>query len=471
MLLRVLLVAAMLVVAASSTRRGVMVLILSCVLQDVIRKLDDAPGSGFLWTALAGLVLIATVVGLLLRGERRTLQASRADRLQGPLIALVVIVLLQAVVAYARVRSLAVPLLGVAMYLFPLAALQVGLVVGRDRQTVERLLGVYVTVACIGLGAMLLSRAGVTHPLLDGVGKELVTYGARIGVVRLEQGLFRAPEIAGWHASMVLCICLYWAGQGRRRVWIPLMILAGLAALWTGRRKWLLTPALTFMVAHVGAALMGLNRSRIAAGGLAAAVLLVGTGWFVVATSDTGTVTGAHVARLTLMEDHASSRVSALAARGPLDVIHRVGWLGGGVGIAQQGTRHLAGRHAVEIAGWGAEGGLGQILAELGIPGLLASLLVASIVASLLVRSIRHCAHAGASTEGWFLVWGSAALLANAMAFLLAKQAFGDPFVVGWLGLLAGCCVARAGHVMAPAPPDTRAATYRLRVLTSPPAS
>ena len=471
MLLRVLLVAALLLVAASNTRRGVLALILSCVLQDVIRKLDDAPGSGFLWTALAGLVLIATVVGLLLRGERRTLQASRADRLQGPLIAWVVIVLLQAVVAYARVKSLVVPLLGIAMYLFPLAALQVGLVVGRNRQTVERFLGFYVAVASVGLGAMLLSRAGITHPLLHGIGKELVTYGEKIGVVRLEQGLFRAPEIAGWHASMVLCICLYWAGQGRRRVWIPLMILAGLAALWTGRRKWLLTPAVTFAVAHVGAAFVGLNRSRIAAGGLAAAVLLVGTGWFVVTTAGKGTITGAHVARMTLMDGHATSRVSALGAQGPVDVIRRVGWLGGGVGIAQQGTRHLAGRHAVEVAGWGAEGGLGQILAELGVPGLLVSLLVAWKVASLLVRAIRRAARTHATAEGWFLLWGTATLLANALAFLLAKQAFGDPFVMGWLGLLAGCCVARAGHVMTPAPPSTREAPYRLRVLTSPPAS
>ena len=48
MLLRVLLVAGLLLLAASSTPRGVVALVLSCVLQDVLRKIDDAPGTAFL---------------------------------------------------------------------------------------------------------------------------------------------------------------------------------------------------------------------------------------------------------------------------------------------------------------------------------------------------------------------------------------------------------------------------------------
>ncbi|MGE0192641.1 MAG: hypothetical protein AB7T63_11440 [Planctomycetota bacterium] len=465
MLIRFLLVAALLLVAASGTRRGVIALVVASALQDVLRKLDNTPGSGFLWTGLAGLVLVATVTGLILRGERRSFTAGEASRLQKPLVVLAVIVLLQAVVSFARTKSVAVPLLGIAMYLFPLAALQVGLTLGRSARTVDRLLLLYAGVTSIALGAMFFTKLGVQHPLLDPVGEELVTYGVG-GVVQLEQGLYRAPEIAGWHASMLLCLCLLWAGEGRRRAWVPLLVVASLAALWTGRRKWLLTPAVVLVTAQVGALWLGLRRTRLLAGGVAALLVLVGVTMAILSTANEHSATGAHLARLNLVEAHAASRVHALGGVGPLDVIKRVGWLGGGVGVAQQGTRHLAGAHGVEIAGWGAEGGLGQILAEIGIPGLLASLVVALMMGRVLLGGIRRAMRVGDDRSAWLLMWGTATLLANALAFLLAKQAFGDPFIVAWLGLLAGCLVARADAVaVAPTPFRAGPRPYRLDVV------
>ncbi len=464
MLIRLLFVACLMGIAARSSRHGLFAFVLGAVLQDVLRKIDATEPTGFLWTGLAGLLLLATAGGMVVRGEFRRSRWQTGDPVRVTLNLLTVIVLLQACVAYARTERVAVPILGLAMYAFPLIALRVGLVIGRNPRHTSRLLSTYVVIASVGLGAMLLAKAGIQHPMLRGIGKELVTYGPTMtGVVRLEQGLFRAPEIAGWHASMVLCICILWAGAAHARAWIPLSLFSAVAALWTGRRKWLLVPTIAVAVAQVAAVWTGVRGVRSLLRTTALVVLVVLGVGVVVASSGEFSETRAHVLRLQLLERHGGDRVVGLGRFGALDVLDRIGWLGGGVGIAQQGTRHLIGER-LEDPGWGAEGGLGQLLAEIGVPGVLAVIALVIAIAQGLLGGIRNSMRRRDDRTAWLLVWGGAALLANALAFLLAKQAFGDPFVVGWLGLLAGFLLARAAAGSGQAAPR---ASFRLDVRTS----
>jgi hypothetical protein len=445
MLQYLILVLVLLGLAASGTRRGVSVVILAAVLQDVARKLDPSAGRGVLWTTLAGLALVATFFGMVVRGERVPLAHAGLDRLRRPLIVLLFIVVLQSVVAYVRTKSAAVPIVGISMYLFPILALDVGLSMGRRPGAIEAMLKTYIVVVTPALVCIVLAHFGVKSTLFDPIGMELVAYAPGLGRIHLEQGLFRAPEIAGWHASMGLITCILWSGQGWRGAWMILFGVFGLGALWTGRRKWLVAPAVVLVGASALTAWLGIGRVKaLVRTSLIAVVILI----VMLTLTSVGTdnsVQNAHLFRLRLLEEHSGSRFQSLGADGPLDVIERVGWLGGGVGIAQQGTRHFAGAAGAEIAGWGAEGGIGQILAELGVPGLLAGILSLIAVVRALGAGLRRAATAADAQGTWLLAWGLAVLLANVVTFALAKQAYGDPFIVGWLGLLTGCLLARAG--------------------------
>jgi len=117
------------------------------------------------------------------------------------------------------------------------------------------------------------------------------------------------------------------------------------------------------------------------------------------------------------------------------------GFFGAGVGAGSQGTQHFVGDMINRGA---AEGGLGKIMLELGIPGLV---LVAwlgyamlryvnQILEYLAVRSSVH------ARLGYGLV---AFLAANAAAFSVSTQAYGDEFILLCLGWSIGFLLALPG--------------------------
>jgi hypothetical protein len=124
------------------------------------------------------------------------------------------------------------------------------------------------------------------------------------------------------------------------------------------------------------------------------------------------------------------------------------GSLGVGAGALGQGGQYYG-----SSGSGSAEGGLGKITAELGLPGLLLFgwlFLVAVREARVLLDRV-----SAAEPGRKHLVAGLVAILAaNVPNFIVASQAYGDPFIILSLGMFAGF----AAGLGAPPPLPARSA-------------
>jgi hypothetical protein len=109
-----------------------------------------------------------------------------------------------------------------------------------------------------------------------------------------------------------------------------------------------------------------------------------------------------------------------------------VGLFGFGVGTKTQGAQHLG----LEVPAPLTEGGLEKIMVEVGIAGTLAFLLFLLILARCVYLSFRRASRAGFDHTP--LAALLAFMLANASAFVVAFQLYGDPLVVFIVGLAGG---------------------------------
>jgi hypothetical protein len=130
-------------------------------------------------------------------------------------------------------------------------------------------------------------------------------------------------------------------------------------------------------------------------------------------------------------------------------VIDVYGPLGGGLGLATQGAQYAGLSDGADATFGAGEGGLGKLAIELGAPGIAAALLLALALARRIARILGSLADAEPAAAR--LVCGLVALLgANAINFALAAQTYGDPFVLLFLGLMAGATLAAPGLARSP---------------------
>jgi uncharacterized membrane protein YidH (DUF202 family) len=153
----------------------------------------------------------------------------------------------------------------------------------------------------------------------------------------------------------------------------------------------------------------------------------------------------------------APDRLSALGLGSVVvDSIRRFGFLGGGLGIASQGSQHFG--RSGDMTGYSAEGGLGKITTELGVPGLAVILVLVGLGARFFKRLIHRMRRAPALSSRF--VYGIVALVvANTVTYLVAAQVFGDPFVLLILGLCVGFLLAIHDRSVAAHPPVTPKST------------
>lgn len=113
--------------------------------------------------------------------------------------------------------------------------------------------------------------------------------------------------------------------------------------------------------------------------------------------------------------------------------INRVGWFGGGIGIASQGTGSLG----INIAGGAGEGGLGKIVAELGVPGLLLCIWLAWMTFAFFRKTLRFISQKN-NFESRLAIGIVAFVVANLPTYIVASQVYGDLYILILLGFLVG---------------------------------
>lgn len=444
------------VVAVSDWRKGLMLCVLTGVLQDPLRKLT--PDQPAYFVLLVGAVFAAAVLGAILRRTRLSPNAIQGWKSQmgKPINVYLLLVALQAVHSLARFGSPMLTGIGLMAYLAPIPAVVFAyqFAVRRNMAGTRGWMWFYVAVSMLGLSGVYLEYQEFEWTVLGEVGVGLTIYDVGT-VLKAYSGFFRSSEIAAWHAAAVSCF-LFILLIGRKftppRIVLVLAMVGLLVSLGmlTGRRK-MLVEVLVFVSAYVF--LVAWFQRRATRMAVVAAV--VGVLGYVVAVGmispdeeesstkrlslDPNERYRHYTVRGASVFDDIPKRFDELGVQPVMWAVNEYGWFGAGLGTGSQGVQHVL--TSASINRGAAEGGLGKITMELGVPGLL---LVAWLAIAfgryirklLAVITITSPPHAR-------IAYGLAAfLIANSAAFSVATQAFGDLFVLLMMGWTAGFLLA-----------------------------
>lgn len=436
--------------AFSKWKWGFHLVILTAFLQDPLRKL--VPGQPPHFILFTGVVFAAAMVGAMHSGVslRPPYTVGRSNHLRLHFQIFAIIVVLQAAQGLVRTGHPQVAMLGLVGYLAPFLALAFAhafFATGGSRR-IQSFLRFYVICGCVALLTVIVQAMGVTSPLLGEVGIGIRIYDRSVGILNANSGTFRASEIAAWHAATCACVVLLLATHNRvstQRVVVALVIMCliiGIGIL-TGRRKFVAMIAI-FIITYIG--LIGFAAGRFWSTAFPAALVCF-TGFFLMfpgpgSISREMTVLGleyqSYVARTSSVFGDIPARFVEIGIAPVTWAYHHFGLIGGGAGIGTQGVQHLTGLGAHSGA---AEGGLGKIMVELGAFGLLSALSlglalfshIARLLRSIWLYSERH------SRLGCGLM---ALLIANIANYSVASQAYGDVFILLFLGICLGALLA-----------------------------
>jgi hypothetical protein len=435
-------VAILLLFAIVEWRLGLLLAVVTAVLQDPLRKI--APDQPVWFVVLVGIVFAGACLGAWFRGVPLTPnRVFRDQQLAITLWVLLLLVIFQAVNSYLRFGNPMISLTGLLTYLLPLPSIvfayQLALREGEAR--VNQFMKAYVLLTIVALTTVYLEYAGYDWPVLGQVGSAVWFHDKSTGALIVpHSGIFRAYEIAAWHAMACACFVVLLATLQKidfRSVAVAAVALAFLVGIGvlTGRRK-LLMEVVVFAGTYF--ILWAIFQKRMAKLGIILAIAgLVGYGWLVAQVND-GQYIGSrslayslYVDRAKTVFEDAPSRFVELGIAPIMWAYESFGFFGAGLGVGTQGTQHFGGGGAIAggaIAG-ATEGGLGKIAVELGIPGLFLMGWLGISLCTHLWRIMRASSQIspriGRLSFGLFSF-----LVANLAAFSVATQAFGDLFIL-----------------------------------------
>ena len=426
-------------------RTGLWLVLLFVPLQDAVRKVT--PGQPVTFTLVAAAALLLVYLGLCIKGDRPSLQPlwERDPFLRPALATLMGLVVAMAIVTYLRTSSLPLVALGLLTYCLPFVMLQMGVSIGRDRAYALKTLAIFVGVTSVALGCVYLNRFAFKSPFFDEVGVGIKAYAPGVGILDLEPGLYRSAEIAGWHGFIAISALLFFLlnarGATQRLVCISLLGILSLALIWTGRRKYILGVVTVAVVFAVLTAIYN-RTSRRGRGILIVFTALALAGSIIAGQVTEDSDTHSYLLRLQQVREDGPGRFYVMAVAAPQVILRKVGFFGSGVGTSSQGLRFVG---SADSGGFAAEGGIGQVTAELGVPGLITAIWCLVALMRHFLAGLRRSARGRQGVGRFaFMAWGSGLMLANAVTYATAKQAYGDPFVLCWVGLLAGMVLGAA---------------------------
>lgn len=415
-------------------RWGPYLMVLIAVVQDPVRKM--VPGSpGFLALSAAS-IWGSTVLGAILANDlnwRRFQQLYPA--LGTAAVSFAILILPSALIsATYSPGSWQITLVGLFIY----GSLLLGLVVGSfypvKSKDIPRLMGCYCILVGISLAGAWLERLGVQHLAIgtSALGHHWVTYRMGSALVMIS-GFYRSPDVLGWHAAtmVMLCIALALKNHGvLRYLWIALAGWGFASLMFCARRKMLSMLPVFITVLLITYALQKRGRLLIPAIIVLLAASAIGLRVYQVSGRDVQLESFYKTAL-----DTAERRVSAHGFQAVVTTYRQAGFFGYGLGMASQGTQHIA----VKRPRVWQEGGIGKIMVELGVPGLAGFLALGVILGVTMVKALNH---ATALADYPIYSCISALLLANMSAGIVSAQILGVPFVAAFLSFLAGLVLA-----------------------------
>ena len=455
------------VLALRNWRHGFALCVVTALAQDPLRKL--VPGQPVYFVVLVGVVFAAACLGAILGRVRLSPRAIAGwNRHLGlPFALFLGLALLQSLRTLVAYSSPAISAIGLLSYFAPVPAIALAyrFSISRGEAGVLKWMRFYAIAAALVLVSVYLEFFGMASPLLGEVGGGIEIYALDIAY-KGNAGLFRATEIAAWHAAAVGCfgfMLLQRKGMTLPRWFFALGLLAFVlvVGVLTGRRKMIVELAI-FLGAFYALRAWYLQRDmRIAVIAVALTLFTYMGAYVLLPSEEPGGLRPSTDARFGKYSERASTvfedvprRIMDLGVKPVSWAIEQHGWLGAGVGAGSQGTRHFG----AEASG-AAEGGLGKVTVELGLPGLLLAFWLA-FAAIRYVGAILRIMAAKAPRSANFAFGMVAFLLANVAAFSVATQAYADIFILLSLGWVFGFLLSLPVLVEEP-PPEPRAVRPR----------
>ncbi len=419
------------VIALHNWRWGFYAAIVVALLQDPLRKvMPGVPG----WMAMASVpVWLTAMAGAWLsQSVRPGAFLAKFPRLGKSVWLFAGYLLVPAALAatYGR-NSWQIALLGGLMYTAVFVALCCGWQFSTDTQSMTRLMAFYAILASVLLVGGPLENMG-WNQRYDMIGSEAmghIWFTHRAGGLYMLSGLFRSPDVMGWHASLVFMIAIILAIRSRgvlRVVWIGIAIWSGVSLWLCGRRK-----MVSMLPVFMGCYLLLIFKLRdIQRWVMSVGILLItlGVGWYFIDTYVHSE--SAEMYYLSTFTDVGES-LRGHGFESVLVTIRQSGLFGHGLGMGQQGLHHID----AEMPRIWQESGPSKLVLEFGVPGAILLLLVMLRLAQTAYHVLRQTAqqdslHVGA---GIFAI-----LVANFTSGLVSAQIYGDPFVVIMLALMLG---------------------------------
>ena len=425
-------------VCLNDWRRGIYVVVLAGFLQDPIRKMT--PGEPVFLSLIAPALFGVCFISALLAEEELNFQELNQFNpvLFLPASLFVGWVTISTTITLFTTHSLILAGIGAMAYLAPIPGLMLGYRFARKPDDLLDLLVFYIIVTAIFSSSIFLEMAGVDSPLLKSVGEGFVFFPESGGITVLHCGLFRSPEIAGWHCASAVCFLVV-IGLSRRpgMVFIAFAVLAAgfilPALILTGRRKFLVEIATFLCLSGAMLTYFKTSMKRLSAVFVVAAILAAGF-FFYITSSELPGEWAVYLQRSSTAQRDSKDRLMLMTVDMLKYVIAQNGFFGSGAGTGSQGAQHFGG--GAVLVGAAAEGGLGKVLAELGVPGLLFLVwMFLAIIAYIWAVANRVRDDENAAPLCYTLV---AFLGANAVVFTTAHQIFGDVFILTILGLMLG---------------------------------
>lgn len=441
--------------AFKNWRHGFALCVLTAIAQDPLRKL--VPDQPVYFVVFVGVVFAAASLGAM--ASRVPLDPRKMlgwrQFVGTPFALFVLVAFLQTLNSLARFGNPLMTGIGLMSYFAPLSAIGLAyrFALGRGEDGVRRWMKFYVVIATLALVTVYLEFAGFSWTTLGEVGEGVYISGAG-AYYKGNSGIFRASEIAAWHAATVACfaVILFWG----RRFSLPklfmglvfIVFLIGIGSL-TGRRKMIIEISI-FVSAYFCLKLWFLrgNGKKVLLMALLGVVGYAGAVGMMQPDRGDGKWASERVAKSTA---HSLGRYTERAGTVFEDVPRRLlstgldpiswavaeyGWTGAGLGVGSQGAQHFGG-----VSSGAAEGGLGKLTVELGVPGLFVALWLVIAFSRYVWRVLTFLATEPPAQAN--LAFGLVAfMLANVAAFTVATQAYGDLFILLTLGWSFGFLVA-----------------------------
>ena len=427
--------------AIAEWRIGLLLCLLTAILQDPLRKLT--PKEPVFFVVFVGVVFGGMCLGAMARGVSLSPKSlfKRHSHLARPILFLLVLIVVQAFNSYLRFENPFITLTGLLTYLLPLPSIICAyqLICRQGEFRINQFMMWYIVCIGLALTTIYLEYSGYDWQVLGPVGVQLIIFDAVTGhQLPSFSGSFRAAEIGAWHAMAAACFVLLMTFSRRvtsTRVLYAVIVVAFLLGLGilTGRRKIIVEFAVFVSSYAILWIILERGIGKLAIAGIVG-IALIAYGWLASAIVEpVRTQQDSELSTYSRYVDHTENAFRAVPSRfvdlGIAPVMwayNTYGLFGAGLGVGTQGTQHFGG--GGDIAG-AAEGGLGKITLELGVPGLLLMGWLAISILRYLWWTVRvasrYSRRIARLAMGCFSF-----LVANVAGFSVATQAYGDLFIL-----------------------------------------